>query len=288
MEPLMTRFAIAAIQMRLAQTGSNLERMARLLDMAMKRFPWLRMAVFSELAVHGAELCSAEELPGPSEQEFCRLAAKYGIWLLPGSLFEKSQGCIFNTASVIDPAGTVVARYRKLFPFRPYEAGVTGGQDFCVFDVPGIGRFGVSICYDSWFPEVARTLTAMGAEVLLQPVLTDTIDRDVELAIARATAAQFQAYVVNVNGAGSGGVGRSCIVDPSGHVLHVAGNEEAIIPLELDLAKPRHEREWGVLGLGQVLKSFRDRTIDFKVYDRASGIDMPLQSLGPLSMPRRD
>ena len=81
----------------------------------------------------------------------------------------------------------------------------------------------VSICYDIWFPETTRTLTSMGAEVLLHPVLTNTIDRDVELSIARATAAQFQCYVFDINGIGAGGVGRSCVVDPSGQVLHEAG-----------------------------------------------------------------
>jgi predicted amidohydrolase len=283
----MTRFAIAAIQMRFEDGGRNAGRMAALLETAVTRFPWVRLVVFSELAVNGADLAAAEPVPGPSEEIFRELAARHGVWLLPGSLFEKAGGQVYNSAVVIDPKGTVVARYRKIFPFRPYEAGVTAGDEACVFDIPDVGRFGVSICYDSWFPEIARTLTAMGAEVLLQPVLTDTIDRDVELSIARATAAQFQTYVVNVNGAGAGGVGRSCIVDPSGHVLHVAGEGEAIIPIELDLAKVRHEREHGVLGLGQTLKSFRDRAIDFKVYDRESGVDAPLHALGRLALPRR-
>ena len=70
---------------------------------------------------------------------------------------------------MIDPQGEVIARFRKLFPFRPYERDVVGGKDFCVFDVPQAGRFGVSICYDMWFPETTRTLVAMGAEVILHP-----------------------------------------------------------------------------------------------------------------------
>ncbi len=95
---------------------------------------------------------------------------------------------VYNTTSVIDPQGEVVRRFRKLFPFRPYERDVAGGSEFCVFDVPAVGRFGVSICYDMWFPETTRTLVAMGAEVILHPTMTDTIDRDVELSIARASA----------------------------------------------------------------------------------------------------
>ena len=74
--------------------------------------------------------------------------------------------------------------------------------------------------YDIWFPETTRTLTAMGAEVLLHPVLTGTIDRDVELSIARATAAQFQCYVFDINGLDAGGIGRSAVIDPAGTVLY--------------------------------------------------------------------
>jgi deaminated glutathione amidase len=169
------------------------------------------------------------------------------------------------------------------FRSGPTKRGIAAGTEFCVFDVPEVGRFGLSICYDSWFPEVARTLTAMGAEVLLQPVLTDTIDRDLELSIARATAAQFQAHVVNINGVGNGGLGRSCVVDCAGNVRHVAGSDEELIPLELDLAQVRHERETGIRGLGQVLKSFRDRAVDFRVYERGSGLAAGLRRLGPLS-----
>jgi predicted amidohydrolase len=62
-----------------------------------------------------------------------------------------------------------------MFPFYPYETGVTQVH-YCVFDVPNVARFGVSICYDMWFPETIRTLVTMGA-VILHPTLTGTIDR---------------------------------------------------------------------------------------------------------------
>jgi predicted amidohydrolase len=83
-----------------------------------------------------------------------------------------------------------------------------------VFDVPGAGRIGISICYDMWFPETTRTLAAMGAEVILHPTMTDTIDREVELAIARSAAATNQLYFFDINGVGDGGTGRSIVVDP--------------------------------------------------------------------------
>ncbi|MDN5789203.1 carbon-nitrogen hydrolase family protein, partial [Pseudorhodobacter sp.] len=208
--------------------------------------------------------------------------------LIPGSMFEKTEdGRIYNTSAVINPQGEIVTFYRKMFPFRPYETDVVAGTEFCVFDVPGIGRFGLSICYDIWFPETTRQLTAQGVEVLLHPVLTGTTDRDAELAIARATAAQFQCYVIDVNGLGAGGNGRSCVIDPSAMVLHQSAGQEDMFPIEVDLDLVRRQRETGMKGLGQVLKSFRDRSVDFSVYDRASGTDAYLNTLGPLQMPQQ-
>ena len=284
----MIPFSIAGLQMPVAADRENVSAMRQRLDILMARYPWVQMVLFSELAPFGPLPRFAQTLPGPAEAVFQEMAARHGIWLLPGSLYERAaDGAIYNTAPVIDPSGEVVVRYRKMFPFRPYEEGIAAGTSFCVFDVPEIGRFGVSICYDIWFPETTRTLTSMGAEVLLHPVLTNSIDREVELSIARSTAVQFQCYVFDINGIGAGGVGRSCIVDPSGQVLHEAAGYEEIIPVEIDLAQVRRQRETGLRGLGQVLKSFRDRPTDFPVYDRAAGADAYLERLGPLQMPPR-
>ncbi|MEQ8664729.1 MAG: carbon-nitrogen hydrolase family protein [Rhodospirillales bacterium] len=283
----MTPFAIAGIQMHVGALQENISAMRHRLDLAVARFPWVQMVIFSELAPFGPLTSHAQDDLSKFEATFQEMAVQHGVWLLPGSIFERVGDRIYNTASVIDPNGNVVGRYRKMFPFRPYEADVSAGTDFLIFDVPDIGRFGVSICYDIWFPETTRTLTAEGVEVLLHPVLTGTTDRDVELSIARATAAMFQCYVIDVNGLGSGGCGRSCIVDPSGMVLHQAAGQEEIIPMEIDLDMVRRQRETGLRGLGQTLKSFRDRDVEFTIYDRASGSAPYLDSLGPLTMPDR-
>lgn len=283
----MTPFAIAGIQMQVSASHSNLDAMAHRLDVLMARFPWVQMVVFSELAPFGPLPGYAQPLPGPAEERFCAMAARHRIWLLPGSLFEQSGEHIYNTTPVIDPDGRVIARYRKIFPFRPYEMGVESGHEFVVFDVPEIGRFGVSICYDMWFPETSRTLAAMGAEVILHPTMTDTIDRDVELSIARATAVTNQCYFVDINGVGDGGVGRSIIVGPSGYVIHEARGGEELIPVEINLDRVRREREFGIRGLGQPLKSFRDRPVDFPIYTHEPNAEQYLDSLGPLLKPER-
>jgi len=238
----MTPFAIAGVQMHVAALHSNVDAMLHRLDVLMARFPWTQMVVFSELAPYGPLDKFAQPFPNDTLASFQEAARRYGVWLLPGSMFEKrADGRIFNTAVVINPEGEIIARYSKMFPFRPYEAGIAAGSEFCVFDVPDVGRFGVSICYDIWFPETTRHLTSQGVEVLLNPVLTGTTDRDAELAIARATAAQFQCYVFAINGLAAGGVGRSIVVDPSAMVLHQSQGQEDLFPVEVDLDLVRRQ-----------------------------------------------
>jgi deaminated glutathione amidase len=284
----MKGFAIAGIQAPIVAHGGNIAAFLHRIDACMAKFPWVQMIVLSELAAHGPLAGKPEAAGGATESAFQHAAAKHGIWLVPGSYFElASDHAVYNTAPVIDPAGNVVCRYRKMFPFLPYEHGVSYGSEFCTFDVPDAGRFGVSICYDIWFPETSRSLAALGAEVLLHPVLTNTVDRDVEQCMARATAAQFQMYVFDINGLGAGGVGRSCVIDPAGTVLHQAGAGEEIVPIEINFEYVRRQREIGLHGLGQPLKSFRDRKVELAVYDRSGDGTRYWDKLGPLEVQTR-
>lgn len=278
----MRPFAIAGLQLNISGRRSNLDHICDRIEMLMLLYPWVQMVLVSELATYGGWTGNAMPLPNDTERRYCELAAKHGIWLIPGSLYESTEKGVYNTSPVINPQGEVISRYRKMFPFMPYETGVESGTEFCVFDVPDAGRFGVSICYDMWLPETSRTLAAMGAEVILHPTLTPSIDREVELSIVRATAATNQCFVIDINGIGDGGNGRSILVSPTGDVLYQAGSNEELLPIEIDLDRVRRSREVGLKGLGQPLKSFRDRAVEFSVYDRASGVASYLDSLGPL------
>ncbi|MEQ9453188.1 MAG: carbon-nitrogen hydrolase family protein [Phycisphaeraceae bacterium] len=278
----MRPYAVAGLQLHVSGRKSNLDHICDRIEMLMLLYPWVQMVVVSELATFGGWTGNAMQFPNDIEKRYCQLAAKHQIWLIPGSLYENTPSGIYNMAPVINPAGHVVTRCRKLFPFMPYETGVESGTEFCVFDVPEIGRFGVSICYDMWLPETSRTLAAMGAEVILHPTLTPSIDRDVELSIVRATAAMNQCFVIDINGIGDGGNGRSTLVSPTGDVLYQAGTNEESMPIEIDLDRVRRSREVGLKGLGQPLKSFRDRKVEFTVYDKASGVASYLDTLGPL------
>lgn len=277
-------FGIAGLQLAYGP-GDNLQRIATEVGMVAKRFPWVRMVVVGELCGFGAHPEHAQCMPGDAETFLCGVARKHGLWLVPGSLYERCGDAIFNTTPVIDPAGQVVARYRKLFPFAPYERDIAAGDECVVFDVPGAGRFGMSICYDMWFPETTRSLVSLGAEVILHPTMTNTIDRDVEIAIARASAATNQCYFVDINVAGDLGVGQSVICGPGGEVIHQASIGREVIAFEVDFAYLRRCRERGWHGLGQPLKSFRDHPLVFPAYGAARAPSAALDALGPLQLP---
>ena len=280
----MRRFGIAALQLELGP-GNNLDAIAAEIATVRRRFPWVDMVMLAELASHGVSLDRAEPLPGPSEQRYQAIAREHSLWLLPGSLYERAGDRIFNTAPVIDPAGNVIARHRKIYPFQPYERDVACGDAHTVFDIPDVGRIGVSICYDMWFPETTRTLAWMGAEVILHPSLTNTIDRDVEISIARASAATNQCYFIDLNCCGKLGYGRSSVFGPGGETIHVAGTGREIIALELDLDVVTNTRERGWQGLAQTLKSFRDTPVSFPPYAPDAHRGGAFANLGPLERP---
>ena len=282
----MSSFSIAALQVDLP-FGDNRDRLEKETARVLTRFPWVSMVVFPELCSFGPGLSFAEAMPGPTEARYQALAKKNNVWLVPGSIYERIGDDIFNTTPVINPAGEVVARYRKMYPFLPYEKGVKHGTEFVVFDVPEVGRFGVSICYDGWVPETTRALVWKGAEIIIHPTMTGTIDRPQELIIAQASAITNQCYFVDVNAAGQLGNGRSIIVGPEGEIVHQSGEAGEQIPFTVDLNRVREVRKSGTLRLGQILKSFRDTPIVFPCYRGEYEESPALAGLGPLSMPGR-
>ncbi|MEO8459354.1 MAG: carbon-nitrogen hydrolase family protein [Dokdonella sp.] len=279
-------FGIAALQLAFAP-GDNIDQLIAEIASVKKRFPWVSMIVAGELCGFGANTEFAQCMPGDAESRLCRVAAEHKLWIVPGSLYEKRDGAIFNTTPVINPQGEVIARYRKVFPFQPYERGIEPGNEFVVFDVPDVGRFGISICYDMWFPETTRSLVSLGAEVILHPTMTNTIDRDVEIAIVRSSAATNQCYFVDVNVAGALGVGQSVICGPGGEVIYQAGVGREIMPFEVDFNYLQRCRERGWHGLGQPLKSFRDNAVIYPAYAAARAPSAALEALGPLELPQR-
>jgi len=226
-------------------------------------FPQTRLVIYPELHLTpvtdpAAMEAAAEPIPGPRSDFLCELAARLHVWLLPGTVYERADdGRIHNTAMLISPEGEIVARYRKCFPWRPWESSAPG-DGFVVFDLPEFGCVGLSICYDTWFPEVARHLAWMGAEVILQPSLTPTADRPQELVLARAAAIANQVFIVNVNAATPSAIGRSIVIDPEGNEILLAGEAPASLTQVLDLSAVERVRKFGTAGLNRPWSQMRE------------------------------
>ena len=132
----------------------------------------------------------AEPMPGPSSRFFGELAKKHGMYIVAG-LLERDGPLVYNVAVLLGPDGEMAGKYRKTcLPRSEVEKGVTPGTEYPVFDTR-FGKVGLMVCYDGFFPEVARRLTMNGAEVIAWPVW------GCNPLLARARAVENHVYVVS-------------------------------------------------------------------------------------------
>lgn len=249
-----------------------------------RRHPGVQMLIYPELHLSTPRSEAGQPIPslgdlattldGERDRDLCALAGELGVWLLPGSVLELGDdGQVYNTALVYSPTGQRVASYRKIAPWRPYET-TAAGADFVVFDMPGHGRVGLTICYDAWFPEIFRHLAWMGADLIVNVVQTPTSDREQEVVLARAHAIVNQVFVACVNAATPTGVGRSLLVDPQGRILtHTPGAEECVLSDVIDLEESRRVRRHGTAGLNRVWEQFRPGDTPLRLPLYSGGID---------------
>jgi predicted amidohydrolase len=112
---------------------------------------------------------SAEAIPGPSTDYFGKLAKQHNLYIVVG-LLERDRHLVYNVAVLLGPDGEVAGKYRKVcLPRGEVDAGCAPGHEYPVFDTR-FGKVGMMVCYDGFFPEVARELTTRGAEVIAWPV----------------------------------------------------------------------------------------------------------------------
>jgi predicted amidohydrolase len=111
----------------------------------------------------------AEPVPGPSTKYFGTLAKKHDLYIVAG-LLEREKTLVYNVAVLIGPDGKVAGKYRKVcLPRGEIEGGLTPGKTYPVFQTR-FGKVGMMVCYDGFFPEVARRLSNNGAEIIAWPV----------------------------------------------------------------------------------------------------------------------
>ncbi len=222
----------------------------------------------------------AETIPGPSTEYFGALARELGIVLVL-SLFEKrAPGLYHNTAVVLDTDGAVAGKYRKMhipddpayyekFYFTPGDLGFVPIQT-------SIGKLGVLVCWDQWYPEAARLMALAGAELLIYPTAigwesSDTDDekmrqKDAWIISQRAHAVANGLFVISVNRVGyepdpsgmTNGIqfwGNSFVAGPQGEMLIEASNhQDENLVVVVDIKRSENVRRWWPF--------FRDRRIE--------------------------
>ena len=212
----------------------------------------------------------AEPIPGPSTDFYGALAQKHGIVLVT-SLFERrAAGLYHNTAVVFEKDGSIAGKYRKMhIPDDPayYEKFyfTPGDMGFHPIDT-SVGRLGVQVCWDQWYPEGARLMALQGAELLIYPTAigyesSDTPEeqarqREAWTTVQRGHAVANGLPVIAVNRTGheddpsgqTNGIdfwGSSFVAGPQGELLHRAPiNEEENVVIEIDLQRSENVRRW--------------------------------------------
>jgi len=246
---------VGIIQMPFSSdTAENMQYFSDRVDQLMSGYNKPELIVGVE---GGIGYYTPQAVPGPITDYYGKIAAKYGVYLIPGTMYRTDpklpEGRFYNSAPVFNPKGEVIAVYDKMAPWLPAEEFTEPGDHYVVFDIPEKDmKVGVTICYDSVFPEVSRNLALMGAEVIVKIAQDPYQLREIGKPIHKARAIENQCYYIATNGVGYSYnytlYGESQIIDPEGNlVCELPAAVPAVNTAWLDLDKVKRIRSYGSL-----------------------------------------
>ena len=246
----MLTIALAQIDVHTGQPETNLARARDFAAQAQEASADLLL--LPELWYHGYDLERAAEKAAPLEEggfaQMSALAREFGLHLA-GSSLERHAGGVSNTLALYAPNGALLGSYRKIHRFRLMQEHryLAPGDRATLCPTPW-GPTGLAICYDLRFPELFRTMALAGAVLFILPAQWPVKRVEAWLLLARARAVENELFVAACNRVGDDGEvtfpGRSCVVDPWGHVLVEGDDSERLLTAQVDLREMRKARRY--------------------------------------------
>lgn len=265
-DPQTLTIALGQMDVPPGQSERNLARARELAAQA--REAGADLMLLPELWLHGYDLERAAEWAAPLGQggfaEMAAMAQEFGLHLC-GSLLERHEGGVSNTAVLYAPDGSLLGAYRKVHLFRLMnEPQYLAPGDRAVLCPTPWGPVGLVICYDLRFPELSRALAVAGARILLVPAQWPVRRLEAWLLLLRARAVENELFVAACNRVGAEGdtlfPGRSMVIDPWGQALVEGDDGEGLLVARADLREIQKARRY--------LTVFEDRRPE--VYGRVS------------------
>jgi predicted amidohydrolase len=224
------KVTLASINLRPERTGSAAESVRRFLEtiesgVREKTDVILLPEGITVIGTGKTYADVAEPIPGPTTASLGELARKRSSYIAAG-IYEREGPVIYNTAVLLDRAGNLVGKYRKVYlPREEVEHGLTPGNDYPVFKTD-FGTVGLMICYDVFYSDPARALATQGAEVILMPIWGG------DQTLGKARAIENKVFVV-----ASGYDYPTYIMDPDGEILSQAQRQGVAAIATIDLNK---------------------------------------------------
>jgi len=249
------KFKVSQIQLDIEYKNPfrNREKIEKLIKEASKNdpdiivFPETFTTGYSEEIFHNIDKYSEYE-DGETITLLKRLASKYKVWLVAGSIIEKDNGGTYNTIFLIDRDGNIAGKYRKmhLYSAMDEDAAFKNGKLMPVFETE-FGKIALMTCYDIRFVELSRSYALKGAEAIIIVSNFPNPKLNHWRVLLQARAIENQIYIIACNRVGSAGkssyFGHSLIIDPWGEIVNEGDDRETIIFGDIDFERVKEIRK---------------------------------------------